>query len=360
MKWIWSDTDVHKLINIYSTDININELEQLFNKPYEVIRKYANKLGLKRIKNNSKNHYKKLEIINKQCNNINYKFIAFNNDINQYTNAYSEFTLICNNNHKFNTNYNKFINMKTTCYYCKNMYDKTQEYLIDINKRCIKDNFKLLNIPDKITQNTKLNFECNKNHTFAMDYTHFVLRQQNCNKCNNKSIEERIEDIQHKCLQNNYKFLGFIEKYNGYNTPFELKCKKSNHRWITYYSNFISHPGERGCPRCNESKGEKTISKYLDNLNIKYFREHKFNNCINKRKLRFDFYLPEYNLCIEYNGKQHYEDVKIFGGVNNLSYVKNNDKIKEEYCFQNNIPLIIIKYNDNILEILNSIFLNHK
>ena len=64
--------------------------------------------------------------------------------------------------------------------------------------------------------------------------------------------------------------------------------------------------------------------------------------------LRFDFYLPKYNICIEYNGVQHYKKVEIFGGDKAFEEQKKRDKLKREYCKKNNIKLIEIAYNDNI------------
>jgi hypothetical protein len=57
--------------------------------------------------------------------------------------------------------------------------------------------------------------------------------------------------------------------------------------------------------------------------------------------------LPDYNLCIEYNGKQHYEPIKWFGGVETLNYIKNNDNIKKTFCKENNIIYLEISYKDD-------------
>jgi hypothetical protein len=78
----------------------------------------------------------------------------------------------------------------------------------------------------------------------------------------------------------------------------------------------------------------------------------KIENCKNKLTLPFDFYLPEFNLCIEYNGIQHYKPVNNFGGSERFLNQIKNDNIKKKYCDNNNIKLLIIKYNDNILEVL--------
>ena len=111
-----------------------------------------------------------------------------------------------------------------------------------------------------------------------------------------------------------------------------------------------------GCPLCNESKGENKIAIYLDDNNIVYNRQHKFDRCMNKRKLPFDFYLPDYNICIEYDGRHHYESIDYWGGDVKLKYTKNNDEIKNNYCKKYNIPILRIPYTMSIEEIKNVIY----
>lgn len=114
------------------------------------------------------------------------------------------------------------------------------------------------------------------------------------------------------------------------------------------------HEYGHGCPQCNSSsRGEDKIKMYLDNRNIKYNRNHIFPECKNKKGLRFDFYLPEMNFIIEYDGEHHFKENKYFGS-GNLEYMKNNDNIKNNYCIKNNITLLRIPYfdYDNIDDIL--------
>lgn len=70
--------------------------------------------------------------------------------------------------------------------------------------------------------------------------------------------------------------------------------------------------------------------------------------------LTFDFYLPEHNICIEYDGEQHFKPIKIFGGNLYFKQIKYHDKIKTQYCKTNNIELIRIPYTKfkNIKQIL--------
>jgi len=111
-----------------------------------------------------------------------------------------------------------------------------------------------------------------------------------------------------------------------------------------------------GCPFCKESKGEKEIEKFLLEKEIEYTRQKKFDKCFNKRKLPFDFYLPEFDMCIEYDGRQHFISIDYFGGVEHLEQVKVNDNIKTTFCHENNIKLLRIKYDENIFEKLNQNF----
>ena len=107
--------------------------------------------------------------------------------------------------------------------------------------------------------------------------------------------------------------------------------------------------------RCNEcsnkiSKGEKYIIDYLAENNIEFEYQKKFDDCKHINHLIFDFYLPETNTIIEYDGEFHYRDVH--GG---LEIQKIRDSIKNEYCYKNNIKLIRIpfyKFNE-IEDILN-------
>ena len=99
------------------------------------------------------------------------------------------------------------------------------------------------------------------------------------------------------------------------------------------------------------------INKLLEENNIKFETQKKFNNCKFKYKLAFDFYLIDFNILIEYDGIQHYKPVEQFGGEKSLKYLQNNDNIKTKYCIDNNIELIRIKYNDKLIHMMKNLFI---
>ena len=111
-----------------------------------------------------------------------------------------------------------------------------------------------------------------------------------------------------------------------------------------------------GCPKCSFSHGEKEISKFLDKYDIKYIPQHKFSGLkgVGNRLLSYDFYLPNYNLLIEYQGRQHEHPIDYFGGEEQFRVQQEHDERKREYAKLHNINLLEIWYydEDNIEEIL--------
>jgi len=93
---------------------------------------------------------------------------------------------------------------------------------------------------------------------------------------------------------------------------------------------------------------------YLEENKIKYIQQHRFDTCKYINKLNFDFYLPEYNLCIEFDGIQHFKPIKQFGGEKEYINCIKRDECKNEWCLENNIKLVRIKYDQisNISRIL--------
>lgn len=111
-----------------------------------------------------------------------------------------------------------------------------------------------------------------------------------------------------------------------------------------------------GCPSCNESKGEKLIAKILNLYKIDYKRQYRFSDCRSINMLIFDFYIPSKRMCIEFDGIQHFQPVEVFGGIEAYESTKIRDKIKSDYCEDNYINLVRIRYNqiDSVSNILST------
>ena len=120
-----------------------------------------------------------------------------------------------------------------------------------------------------------------------------------------------------------------------------------------------------GCPLCNESIGNNKIRMFLINNNIKFENEKTFDDCEYIKQLRFDFYIQRYNLCIEFDGEQHFEKVNWDGKMTdeemeeNLKLNQFRDQIKNDYCKKNGINLLRIRYDEDVEEKLIEYFKNH-
>ena len=104
-----------------------------------------------------------------------------------------------------------------------------------------------------------------------------------------------------------------------------------------------------------KSQPERIISYILDELNVRYIYEATFEDLVFKQKLRFDFYIPSINVCIEFDGGQHKYSVKAWGGEEMLKIRKLRDEVKNSYCETKNINLVRIPYWKNTYDLLKPI-----
>lgn len=145
-----------------------------------------------------------------------------------------------------------------------------------------------------------------------------------------------------------------IEEYITDNTPIKVRHTVCGHEWRIRPNNLLI--GGKGCPKCNESKGERRIRNYFDYSFYNYKTQYKIDECKHKHALPFDFavFHKDRLLClIEYEGIQHYEPVERFGGEEYLKIIQKHDRIKRDYCKSRNIPLIEIPYwEENVESVL--------
>ena len=126
----------------------------------------------------------------------------------------------------------------------------------------------------------------------------------------------------------------------------KCKCDCGNICYVS--STHLSNGDTKSCGCLGKSYGEWIISNFLTSKNVFFYQEYKFNDCINPKtnqKLRFDFYLPDYNCCIEYDGRQHFFSRNSgWDTEQNTQIIKYRDSIKNNYCEENKINLIRVPY----------------
>ncbi len=149
------------------------------------------------------------------------------------------------------------------------------------------------------------------------------------------------------------------QEYVNSSTPMAYICKTHFDMGIQYksYSNVLY---ALGCPYCNTSKGEYKICEYLKENLFDFETQKKFKNLlgVGGGHLSYDFFIPERNLLIEYQGEYHDGTVE-FQTREQYAVQKEHDKRKREYAQNNNYNLLEIWYYENIEEKLNQYFANN-
>nr|DAU16926.1 MAG TPA: restriction enzyme [Caudoviricetes sp.] len=257
---------------------------------------------------------------------------------NEYCDAHEKLKLICPDGHHIEMNWNNFKNGKR-CKECDNK--KRRLTTKEVYERMKKEGHELLS--EYKNSKTELQIKCPNGHIYPQTYDYFVNNIR-CPICKEKEIKNK-EQHKYKWVKNTINSVGYellTKNYTNNRQPLDIKCDKGH----VYTSNFDNFQQGHRCIICNSSNGNKKVENILKKLKINYIVEYKFENCKFKRQLPFDFYLPDYNLCIEYDGVQHFEIVKHFGGFDDFITRKIKDTIKNVYCNENNIKLIRIPYWD--------------
>ncbi len=156
-----------------------------------------------------------------------------------------------------------------------------------------------------------------------------------------KKIDTKESFIKKSIKLHSYKYDYSDVVYRNSKTKVKINCLEHG----SYEQIPNSHLSGAGCPFCKESKGETKIRVFLEKHLIEFKPQMRFENCKLERPLPFDFYLPQYNLCIEYDGIHHFKSVEKFGGKIGFKLRKETDLIKSEYCSKKENPnLIRISY----------------
>lgn len=142
----------------------------------------------------------------------------------------------------------------------------------------------------------------------------------------------------------------FLEPYKNTDTPILLKSNFCGHIFKARPGDLLRNKYQ--CPICKSSKGEKRILSWLEYNKISYERQKVI--LLNHKKLKIDFYLPEQDIYIEYNGEQHYRPVDFFGGEEAFKNQCERDNQVRSYLKSQDKKLVEISYEnfDEIEEIL--------
>ena len=314
------------------------------------------KLSESTLNNRRKKHYTKLKDI---CNKKGYTLLTNIKDIYGLD---SDIAYICPKHGEQHTKL-ECIFSGHGCFKCGREIALHKQHKRTLNYRqsilyenaihsCNKKGYTFLSDKEDIVNNTSVvKYLCPVHGEQSMRINNLITGK-GCPKCSDelKSISFKLDS---DAVEKRINSLGGVllnkEEYRNINEKnLKIVCPNCKNVFITSLNNFTQHGGQV-CNQCKgvESNGERRIRTFLEDNSIVFEQEKWFSDCRDIKPLPFDFYIPKFNLIIEFDGRQHFEDTGLF--TYSLEQTKKHDKIKNDYCEFHNIKLLRIpywKYND--------------
>lgn len=252
-------------------------------------------------------------------------------------------------------NYNKRKNKTVdACNNCKvkkqwsnSLVKRAKEKFDLLRKVCEENDYELLTDESEYTGvYMDIEYICKK-HGYQCQTLENILHGHGCFSC---SYETRFDTQRHSTEYvknviesfNGNKLLNPEDYINALTKNLIILCGSCGDAYITSFDAYVSK-NKIMCFSCSnkESKAEIRIREFLENNDVQFIQEKRFDDCRDIHCLPFDFYLPDYNTIIEFDGQHHY--FPTYGLDSHIRTVK-HDKMKNEYCKHNNIRLIRIPY----------------
>lgn len=279
----------------------------------------------------------------------------------EYINSKTKLLAKTKEGYKFYMSINNLrFNKKANCFSNKNeFYLENIQQLInnqDLNLIALE---KVIELDDKGKVKTFVKCKCPIHNNTFLTRAGDLRRGKGCQLCGYEKMKSKqrltLEDIKERLREKNDNIEIISNEYINNLEKLKCRCKICGHEWNISWANLQKLST---CPQCMGSHGEKEIINYFKKNNIPYKYQYRFNDCKDERTLPFDFYLPEFNLCIEYDGQLHYESARYIKNEEimdlKLQKQQRHDKIKDDYCKNKRIKLLRIPYweFDNIPKIL--------
>lgn len=237
----------------------------------------------------------------------------------------------------------------------KKIFSKSKEKFIEESRKKHGDKYDYSNVNYR-NDSTQVEIKCPEHGSFYQRPNNH-LRGNGCPSCRTKlsantfrkKYSQLFPERANKVHNNKYDYSKVDYKNNIDNV--KIICPIHG----IFFQRPSNHLLGRGCFKCAQSHGERKIETYLRNHGINFETQKKFDDCLNKTKLAFDFWLIDFNILIEFDGQQHFEPIGYRGGDKKLEYTIKCDSIKNDYCSKKGIKLIRISYKNinDIDDILN-------
>lgn len=183
---------------------------------------------------------------------------------------------------------------------------------------------------------TKVDIVCNKHGIFRQTPINHVSGR-GCPSCNLDNKRKAFENfLQEAQIIHGNKYNYDLVNYKNNHTKICITCPEHGAFWQRAYD----HLKGVGCPKCKNSHLEVEVKNCLISNLIKFEQQKTWKWLTYKSNQYVDFYLPDYNIVIECQGLQHFQEIEFFGGVELYEDTKLRDKNKLDLCTKNGIKVL--------------------
>lgn len=220
------------------------------------------------------------------------------------------------------------------CPACSKVQRITQEIFIDRGSKIHKNKYDY----------SKVVFEHVKKHVCIICPEHgefwqkpsIHLRGYGCPICGGSQPLTTEKFIEKANIVHNHKYDYSKTNYINYRTRVCIICPEHGEFWQVPNNHLFG----AGCPTCPESNLEGEIRQLLLSKGIVFEQEKGFDWLVYNRRMFLDFFLPEYGVAIECQGKQHFSPTELFGGEEFYKMTVERDKVKKRLCEEHGIRVL--------------------
>ena len=210
-----------------------------------------------------------------------------------------------------------------------------------------------------VNTETDVEIICPMHGLFSQRPANHLYCKEGCYQCGKMRAGKNHRLTQEQFIERALKVhAGFYDyskaEYIGAFIPVVIICSKHGEFEQTPNDHVFHANGCKYCGyECNMSYGERMIANYLTKWNIGFEPQKEFNGLKGRKNsnLRFDFYLPAYDLLVEFDGPHHDEPITYKGTTKEMAaetYRRTivSDKKKERYAKKHGFELLRISYAD--------------
>jgi very-short-patch-repair endonuclease len=223
------------------------------------------------------------------------------------------------------------------CVYCNRNY-LTKDDFIKRAKEVHGDKYDYSKVSEPIKTKQPVTIICPVHGEFQQTPVGHIIKRSGCSQCVVDSRRLSQDD-----------FIKRVKEVHGDRYDYSLSVYESYHSNITiicpthgkFQQAASIHISGAGCPKCNiSSRLEERVQNFLITNNISFDIQVTWPWLQFSSKQYVDFYLPDYNIAIECQGKQHFEPVEFFGGEEGFKYCTERDKNKLKLCNEHGIKVV--------------------